>query len=274
MPELPEVETVKRTLTPYLINKRIARVKIYHPGVITIPDPDTFSNLITEKIIKSLGRRGKYIIFHLSEGYCLIGHLRMTGQLTLTSPDAPLLPHTHVVFTLDNDSQLRWVDTRRFGRLYLVKEEELSTTAGLKKLGPEPLDPAFKVKDLANICSGRKKPIKQVLLDQTLIAGIGNIYADEMLFLAGVDPRRAASSLTLEEIKRLYEAMKTSLEQGIKNNGTSIRDYVDGSGKRGSNQDFLKVYGRANKPCLFCGEPLLRIKIGGRSTHFCSHCQK
>jgi len=273
MPELPEVETIKRTLTPHLLEQKLARVEVYHPGVIAAPDPATFSRLLAGRSITNLGRRGKYLLIHLADEYCLLAHLRMTGRLVLKDGAAPLEPHTHVVFALASGATLHWVDTRRFGRLYLGGEAEVETLPGLRDLGPEPLDPAFDIPALAAILAGRRRPLKQVLLDQHLVAGLGNIYADEALFTAGLDPRRPAASLNSGEVARLHGAMQTVLEQGITNHGTSIRDYVDGSGRQGSNQDHLQVYGRTGRPCPHCGQPLERVRLGGRSTHFCPRCQ-
>lgn len=271
MPELPEVETVKRTLVPHLLGRKFAGVEIYQPGVIAFPDPESFAALLAGKTIEDLDRRGKYLLFRLAAGYCLVAHLRMTGRLVLTAAASPAAAHTHVIFSLDNGAHLHWVDTRRFGRLYLAKEEEIAKVAGMQKLGPEPLE--IGVDALAAICSGRQRPIKQVLLDQQLLAGIGNIYADEMLFRAGLHPGRPAGSLTAVELACLHRAMQSVLQQAIANQGTSIRDYVDGSGRPGSNQNYLQVYGRTGQACDRCGRPLERVKIGGRSTHFCSCCQ-
>lgn len=273
MPELPEVETIKRTLSPYLQGQIIAGVEVYHPGVIALPDANTFGRVLTGQRITTLGRRGKYLLFHLEGGCFLVAHLRMTGRLLLVPAGDPLVPHTHVVFQLGGGPTLRLVDTRRFGRLYLGLEEEVTAKAGLGEMGPEPLDPAFTAGELATICARRRRPLKQVLLDQRLIAGIGNIYADEMLFRSGLHPLRPAASLTEDEVARLHSAMRETLEQGIANAGTSIRDYVDGRGQQGRNQDYLQVYGRAGQPCCVCGRILVRIKSGGRSTVFCPGCQ-
>ncbi|MBC7324789.1 MAG: DNA-formamidopyrimidine glycosylase, partial [Moorella sp. (in: Bacteria)] len=232
-----------------------------------------FSYLLVGKRITGLGRRGKYLLFHLADGYDLVAHLRMTGRLTLAAGADPLLPHTHVIIHLDSGPCLRWTDTRRFGRLYLGQADRVLAAAGVQELGPEPLDPAFDVAALAAICAGRRRPLKQVLLDQHLLAGIGNIYADETLFLAGLHPLRPAASLSGEEVARLHQSMRVVLEQGIANYGTSIRDYVDSSGRRGRNQDCLQVYGRVGQPCGRCGRTLERLKIGGRTTVFCPACQ-
>ncbi|WP_258359615.1 bifunctional DNA-formamidopyrimidine glycosylase/DNA-(apurinic or apyrimidinic site) lyase [Moorella sulfitireducens (nom. illeg.)] len=273
MPELPEVETIKRTLGPHVQGKTIAGVEVYHPGVIAVPDAGTFIHLLAGKTITGLDRRGKYLLFYLTGDCCLVAHLRMTGRLILTTANEPVLRHTHVIFRLADSSTLRWVDSRRFGRLYLGEKDEVAVAAGLKKLGPEPLDPSFDAAALAAACAGRRRPVKQVLLDQHLLAGIGNIYADEMLFLAGINPARAASSLTAVEVTGLYQAMQAALAQGIANYGTSFRDYVDSYGRQGKNQDYLQVYGRAGRPCSRCGHTLERIKIGGRTTVFCPACQ-
>jgi formamidopyrimidine-DNA glycosylase len=273
MPELPEVETIKRTLAPHLQGRTIAGVEVHHPGVIAIPDADSFARILAGKRITGLERRGKYLLFNLDDDYGLAAHLRMTGRLVLAASVDPLPPHTHIVWYLPGDLTLRWVDSRRFGRLYLARKDEVVFKTGLKELGPEPLDPAFNSATLAAICAGRRRPVKQVLLDQRLLAGIGNIYADEILFVAGLDPRRPAASLNQEEVACLRGAIQAVLEQGIANHGTSIRDYVDGSGRQGSNQDHLQVYSRTGRPCPRCSQILVRVRLGGRSTHFCPRCQ-
>ncbi|PRR69013.1 DNA-formamidopyrimidine glycosylase [Neomoorella humiferrea] len=273
MPELPEVETIKRTLRPHVLGKTIAGVEVYHPGVIAVPDAVTFKEQLTGKVVTDLERRGKYLLFFLGDEYCLIGHLRMTGRLMLAADCENIPPHTHVIFFFAGGGGLQWVDSRRFGRLYFGKKEEIVALAGLDKLGPEPLDPTFDVEALAAICAGRKRSIKQVLLDQHLLAGIGNIYADEMLFLAGIHPARPAADLSGEELTRLYHAMQDVLKQGITNGGTSFRDYVDGYGRQGKNQHHLQVYGRAGLPCRRCGRILTKLKLGGRTAVFCPACQ-
>ncbi|NLW07944.1 MAG: bifunctional DNA-formamidopyrimidine glycosylase/DNA-(apurinic or apyrimidinic site) lyase [Clostridia bacterium] len=276
MPELPEVETVKRTLSPHLMGQKFTEIKIYHPAVIAYPDAAAFVKILTGRPVRSLDRRGKYLIFNLDENldeaYCLVGHLRMTGRLILAGDAVPLAPHTHVVFSLDNGVYLHWVDVRRFGRLYLAREEEIMAVTGMAKLGPEPL--GMSVEALAAICAGRRRPLKQLLLDQHLLAGIGNIYADEILFEAGLHPGREAGSLNRMEIERLQKAVQQVLRQAIANQGTTFRDYVDGSGRPGKNQEYLKAYGRTGKPCSRCGQLLERVILGGRSTHFCPGCQK
>ncbi len=272
MPELPEVETIKRTLNPSLQEQEITAIKIYHPDVVAFPDPDSFIKTLTGKIIKNLSRRGKYLIFHLTDAHWLVAHLRMTGRLVYTADISPQAPHTHVIFSLANGFYLHWVDTRRFGRFYLATKTKIKKIAGMDKLGPEPLEIEAGV--LTAACAGRRRALKQVLLDQRILAGIGNIYADEMLFQAGLRPDRPAGSLTKTELICLHQAMQSVLRRAIANQGTSIRDYVDGSGRPGSNQYYLQVYGRTGQVCCRCGKTLERKKIGGRSSHFCPCCQK
>lgn len=274
MPELPEVETVKRTLAPMVTGKKITGVKVYHTDVVAVPEPGSFERTLTGRCIERIERRGKYLVFRLAGRYCLVVHLRMTGRLFLTEKVEPVALHTHAVISLEGGRYLHWVDSRRFGRFYLVKEEDITVIRGLSRLGPEPLDPSFGLQDLAAICGKSRRPLKQVLLDQDAIAGIGNIYADEILHCCGLRPDRPAASLDAGDIDALYRAVVAVLNRAITNQGTSIRDYVDGIGRRGSNQNYLQVYGRTGRSCYRCGKEVERIKIGGRSTHFCPGCQK
>ncbi|MCG0277759.1 MAG: DNA-formamidopyrimidine glycosylase [Thermanaeromonas sp.] len=274
MPELPEVETVRRTLEPLLKGRAITEARVLHPSVVRGPEVHEFSSLLPEKKVIALERRGKYLLWSLSEGYTLIWHLGMTGRLLwVERPEGALEPHTHVIITFSNGGQVRFVDVRRFGRCYLGHTEEVLREVGVKDLGVEPLSPEFTVERLAQMTRSTKRRIKEVLMDQHCIAGLGNIYSDEALFQAGLHPLRPASSLSEEEIERLHRAIRGVLEAGISHGGTSFRDYVNGLGQRGNHQDYLAVYGKKGEPCPRCGKAIETLKVGGRTSYFCSRCQ-
>ncbi|MBM7855050.1 formamidopyrimidine-DNA glycosylase [Desulfohalotomaculum tongense] len=274
MPELPEVETVKRSLEKLITGLTIINVDVLMPKIIKSHTAQDFKKLLMGSEIKKLGRRGKYLLVYLSANKVLVIHLRMTGRLVLLKDNAELPKYTHVIFYLENDKRLIFADMRQFGRIDLLPEEELANMPGLKKLGPEPLEKKFNPEYLKKELKRRRTKIKALLLDQTFVAGLGNIYADEALHLAKVHPERPARDLTAEEIVNLYNAIVTVLRQGIKNRGTSFSDYVDGEGNTGSNQNMLKVYRREGKPCHCCGSIIKRKKVAGRSSCFCPQCQQ
>ncbi|GFN22455.1 bifunctional DNA-formamidopyrimidine glycosylase/DNA-(apurinic or apyrimidinic site) lyase [Thermanaeromonas sp. C210] len=273
MPELPEVETIKRTLKPKVEGRVIEGVEVLNPAVVCSPSPEEFCSLLPEKRILDIGRRGKYLLWQVDGGHALVWHLGMTGRLTVSSPGVPLEPHTHVLLTLDGGLQVRYADPRRFGRCYLGPVPGVFTLAGLDRLGVEPLSPEFTPEGLKGLLAGRRRCVKEVLLDQHCLAGLGNIYCDEALFEAGIHPLRPSCTLTVGEVARLHRAIRKVLEDGICHGGTSIRDYIDGDGKRGCHQEYLAVYGRAGQPCPRCGGPVERLVVGGRGTHFCRRCQ-
>lgn len=274
MPELPEVETVMRTLQPSLAGLKITGVEISMPKIIKTPEAGQFKDTIVGKRIVKTARRGKYLLIDLSDGYTLAVHLRMTGRLLYIEPDEPVAKHTHVVFTLDNGRQLRFSDIRQFGRMWLAPTASLHTLAGFKELGVEPMGEAFTREFLKRELRRRHARIKPLLLDQTFIAGLGNIYTDEALHRAKINPERLATTLTPREIVQLYHAIREVLQEGIDNRGTTLRDYIDGDGRAGNNQDHLWVYSREGKPCLRCKKPIIRKKVGGRSSFYCPSCQK
>ncbi|MFZ5597768.1 MAG: bifunctional DNA-formamidopyrimidine glycosylase/DNA-(apurinic or apyrimidinic site) lyase [Bacillota bacterium] len=274
MPELPEVETIRRTLEQRVAGLVITDVNLITPKIIKSPSPQSFIKGITGKKIKKLGRRGKYLMMHLSGNKTLLIHLRMTGRLVYTPPDTHPARHTHAVFTLDNGYSLHFTDVRQFGRMILADTDRVNTLPGLRDLGLEPLGKEFTRDFFKKGLKGRRAKIKSLLLDQTFIAGLGNIYADEALHRARINPEKIASTLSPRETARLYLAIKEVLAEGIANRGTSFRDYVDGMGKTGSNQETLRVYNREGKPCLNCTKPIVRIKLGGRSSYYCPTCQK
>lgn len=273
MPELPEVETVKRSLEPYLVGKKITGVDIYYGGIVKEPEPAVFRSLIQDKEIKSLGRRGKYLLLNLSEDLTLVIHLRMTGRLTVTDRAQPVDKHTHLIFRLSGEKELRFTDVRKFGLVYLVPTGCWSSIGGLFTLGTEPLEEEFTLACLHEKIQRKKTKLKSFLLDQREIAGIGNIYADEILFEAGLHPERPLETLSAEEIERLFFAIRSRLRAGVESRGTSFRDYVDGTGAKGNFQNELKVYGRGGEPCEKCGTQLVRSVVAGRGTVFCPRCQ-
>jgi formamidopyrimidine-DNA glycosylase len=218
----------------------------------------------------SVGRRGKYVVIGLDKGYLLI-HLKMSGRLQVVQLDEPQDKHTHTVFDLDDGQQLRFQDVRKFGRVYLV-EDIAQVTADL---GPEPLSEDLTVDDFQHLLTRRSGRLKSLLLNQQFLAGIGNIYADESLFAAGLHPLRKADSLAPSEQRRLYESIRQVLGRAVRSRGTTLTDqgYVDADGRKGEYQDHVAVYGRSGEPCPVCGGAIERIRIGGRSTHYCPHCQ-
>ena len=275
MPELPEVETVRRSLEEKLRGLTIIDAGVYLEKIIKEPvSVDTFKEIVIGKKIERLDRIGKYLLLHLSDSYVIVIHLRMTGQLLYAAQYEDITKHTHIIFKLDNDYQLRFVDIRQFGTIYLLKEDELKTIKGLAALGPEPLSEDFTVALLSEKLSKKTKKIKQVLLDQDVVAGLGNIYADEVLFDSGILPDRRANTLTEDEINKLYQSIVQVIKEAISHRGTSFRDYVDGDGEKGGHQDYLQVYRRTDQPCSRCQCHIKREKIAGRSSHFCPGCQK
>jgi formamidopyrimidine-DNA glycosylase len=272
MPELPEVETIRLTLEPKLIGKTIIRGAVHFEKLIQNHSVDDFLKEIDHKHIIRLSRRGKYLLFYLSGDLVLTIHLRMTGQLMVEPAANPLAKATYMQLTLDDGNELRFRDQRKFGRVALF--DVLHPLAAIEKLGPEPLSPEFSVQCLKERLNHRKIAVKKALLDQEVIAGIGNIYADEALFLAGIHPARLVPSLTAEELEQLYIAIRRVLAEAIENRGTTKRDYRDGDGHPGSNQEKLRVYDRKGLACIQCGNMIVKMNFGGRGTHFCPICQK
>jgi formamidopyrimidine-DNA glycosylase len=274
MPELPEVENYARDLKPLLVGRRIQAVHVYWPRTVANLTPEAFAQGLVGRQIVNADRRGKYLLFPLDNHQTLILHLRMTGQVKLLGAAAEPDVHTHVVMELDNGRRLHYRDPRKFGRFYLVSDP--AQVVG--KLGPEPLRESFTPIDLFNAVQGRRVAIKVLLLDQTVVAGIGNIYADEALFLAGIDPRRPGNSLTLADCNRLHTCIRQLLAEAIREGGSSLgrsglSNYERPVGVMGQYQHRHRVFRRASKPCPRCGTPIERIKLAQRSTHFCPRCQ-
>lgn len=274
MPELPEVEQVVRSLRGDLLGRSMVSLEVFHTAVLHEPlgDEEAFQEALTDRVIQGVRRRGKYILLDLDQGH-LICHLRMTGKLMVVSQASTRSAHRHLQIHLSDGRLLVYDDVRRFGGFALVKEDPLKMPP-LNRLGVEPLDEAWSGEVLYQRLRGRAVPIKNFLLDQHEIAGIGNIYADEALFRAGIRPRKRSNRLTRREAATLFEAIQTVLQEAIRLGGSTIRDYRDGHGEAGSFQDFHQVYGRAGKPCFICHHLLKRIQIGGRTTVYCPHCQR
>ena len=270
MPELPEVETVASDLRARLIGRTITGVTVNWHRTIARPDVEEFVHHVAGRRVRSVSRRGKYVVIELDHRYLLV-HLMMSGRLRVVSADAPQDSHVRVVLKLDSGQDLRFQDTRKFGRFYLVEDPQEVTA----RLGPEPLDDDFTLGDFRRRLAGRRGRLKPLLLNQQFLAGLGNIYADEALFSAQLHPLRTADSLTLAEQARLYEAIRAVLSRAVKGRGTTLSDggYTDAAGEEGTFQASLAVYGRGGQDCLRCQAPVERIVLGGRSAHYCPSCQ-
>lgn len=270
MPELPEVETVKNQLSPYIIGRRILGVSLLWDKIIKEPSPQEFTFRITKEKITGIERHGKYLIVDLNSGDKLIIHLKMTGSLILQKDDAEPPKFTRAIIHLDDGQNIYFCDPRKFGVLKLVKD----TQAIDNKLGPEPLEEEFTLKSFIEKLEKRTALIKALLLDQKFLAGVGNMYADEALFAARIDPRRTSSSLTKSEIQRLYNAIREALIAGIKYGGASIVTYYHPDGSKGTAQQYFNVAHGQKKSCPACGGLIKRIVVRGRGTYYCPKCQK
>jgi len=269
MPELPEVETVVRTLRSGLIGRRIeavrlGRVKMRRSG------PTTWRRWVIGRRFVSIDRRGKWIIIQMSDGMFLV-HLGMTGQLTIGPARCPRKPHTHVQFNLDSGQQLRFCDPRRFGSFSYYTDESALQGYLASKLGPEPF--FLKAQSWRFTLQQTRRCLKAVLLDQAIVAGVGNIYADEALFLSRLHPATRAHRLDNHAADRLRKALGKVLSIAVEFRGSSIRNYLDGNGERGGYQEEFRVYGRFGQPCRRCRTPIARMKLAGRTTHYCPMCQ-
>jgi formamidopyrimidine-DNA glycosylase len=274
MPELPEVETVRRMIEPQLIGQTILSVSVSNPQIIAYPDATAFAALLTGQTVRRMSRRGKFLTVHFESGDRLVIHLRMTGQLLVTPSDYPVEKHTHLQAALSVGCQIRYIDVRRFGRFWYLKADEPDSITGQDKLGLEPLDDALTKDYLKARLGGRKKSIKEMLHDQSVVAGIGNIYSDEILFEAGLYPEEKCFDLTAGDWDSLSAKIKEVIAWGIKANETTPEEYLAGAGKEYRNMPDLRVYGREGQPCSRCGAAIERIVIGGRSSCYCPVCQR
>lgn len=271
MPELPEVETVRKALLKKVQNKIIKDINIIYPKIFEEPSADEVKKLIKNQKINDIKRRGKWLIFELDD-YYLLSHLRMEGKYIYRTINYEYEKHELVSFILE-DMELRYKDTRKFGKMYLLKKDNLINSP-LSKLGYEPWDNNLNVEYLKEKCKKKSLPIKTILLDQSIITGIGNIYADEILFLSKINPHKKGKDLTEKEIQSIIDNTKKVLEQAIEDGGTTIRSYTSEENVSGRFQQKLFVHKRENEECRICKTIIKKDRIGGRSTYYCPSCQK
>ncbi|HWQ15415.1 MAG TPA: bifunctional DNA-formamidopyrimidine glycosylase/DNA-(apurinic or apyrimidinic site) lyase [Roseiflexaceae bacterium] len=272
MPELPEVQRAADTLAAQIAGCRIAAVtRLDWPRMVETHAPETFAALLAGRTVCGAARRAKWLLLELDGGWTLALHLRMSGYVAVYGPEAEPDRHTRLALRLADGRQVFFHDARKFGRARLLD------AAGVAALdathGPEPLDEAFTANELARLLRGRRRAIKPLLLDQAVLAGVGNIYADEALWRARIHPLRPADTLGDAEVARLHEAIRAALRDGLERGGSTLRDYRDAYGAAGENQQHFEVYDRAGQPCSRCGTPIVRAVVGQRGTHFCPVCQ-
>lgn len=273
MPELPEVETIRRTLQHLVVNKTIDDVTIRWPKIIQHPEDTTqFVHLIRGETFRNVGRKGKFLLFYLDD-YILVSHLRMEGKYRVTRREEEIDKHTHVIFHCTDGEDIRYNDVRKFGTMHLFPIGQEMKQKPLNQLGPDPFEASYTLKYVEEKLKRTTRMIKAALLDQTIIAGLGNIYVDEVLFLANIHPETRANTLTKKQIKAIWHYAQVVLEKAVQLGGSSIRSYVDGEGEMGMFQQELYVYGRQNFPCEKCGTEILKLKVSGRGTHICPTCQ-
>ncbi|WP_282709097.1 DNA-formamidopyrimidine glycosylase [Ligilactobacillus sp. Marseille-Q7487] len=273
MPELPEVQTVRAGLEKLVLGTKITKVEIFYPKII-IGDTTEFCEKLVGQVIEKIDRRGKYLLFRFSNNLTMISHLRMEGKYFVLPSKQEPKKHTHVVFELDNGQKLCYNDVRKFGRMQLVITGQEESTTSLCKLGPEPVLPDFKVKDFYQALQGKKKVIKTALLDQSLVAGLGNIYVDEVLWMSKIHPQTLCNKITFAQAKVLHANIIEELALAVQAGGTTIRSYTDAFEHSGMFQFNLHVYGKKGQPCERCQTKIEKIVVGQRGTHFCPKCQK
>lgn len=272
MPELPEVETVRKALLLKLQNKKIINITILHNNVFNKNNIEEVKQKIKNQTINDIKRRGKWLVFEL-DNYYLLSHLRMEGKYLYRNKSQKVEKHELVIFNINNEFELRYKDVRKFGKMELVEKDKLNESS-LKKLGYEPWDKNLTITYLKEKYKNKNIPIKTLLLDQSIIVGIGNIYADEILFLSKINPHTKGKDLTEKNLKDIIENTKKVLEKAIKEGGTTIRSYTSEEGVTGLFQNDLNVHMKENEPCLVCKTKIKKDKIGGRSSYYCSNCQK
>jgi formamidopyrimidine-DNA glycosylase len=274
MPELPEVEVLRRSLLPHLVGDRIKRVVVTNPSLREPVDVARLRRAARGREILGLRRRSKYLLIDLEGGWTVVVHLGMSGRLTLAPGDAPPEPHEHVAFHLRSGRRLRLRDPRRFGLVFAVRTAEMETDPHFAPLGVEPLEPGFSGDTLARAAEGRRGPVKAFLMDAAVVVGVGNIYASETLYRAGVHPARSVSRISRARWERVAESAMAVLRQAIDQGGTTLNDFADGEGNSGYFQVSLSVYDREGEPCRACGRAVRRIVQSNRSTYFCPRCQR
>ena len=273
MPELPEVETVKESLKIKLVGKRILGAFVYYNNIIEYPSVDEFRSSIVNQTINDMTRYGKWLIFVLDD-YYLLSHLRMEGKYFFRTKGEDLNKHEHVVFSLSDDTELRYMDVRKFGKMHLIKKEDIKKQGPLIEMGLEPWDNKLTVEYLKKCYLKKSLPIKSVLLDQSIIVGIGNIYANEILYLSGINPLIPANTLSDKCLNNIITNTREVLEKAIKKGGTTIRSYTSVDGVHGLFQQELYVHGQEGDACKNCGAIIVKTKVGRRGTYYCPECQK
>lgn len=274
MPELPEVEVLRRSLEPRLVGDVVRRVEVRSPALREPLDVESFERHLTGRRIERLDRRAKYLLLEMEGGSTLAVHLGMSGQLTLVPSAVPPARHEHLAFHLEGGSRLRLHDPRRFGNAFALDTDALAADRHFEHLGVEPLSEEFSGAFLRAAARGRRGPVKAFLMDARVVVGVGNIYACEALFRAGVHPTRSVARISRERWDRLAEAVSEVLQDAIEEGGTTLNDFRDGMGESGYFQVSLAVYGREGEPCLRCGEPVRRKVLSNRSTYYCARCQR
>lgn len=272
MPELPEVETVKNTLKDFLLGKKIKDIIINYDKIIKYDNKD-FKNTLINQTFMDIDRYGKYLIFKLEKN-SLVSHLRMEGKYFIRKNLADITKHDHIIFTLENDIYLTYHDVRKFGTMELTKKGEEFFLKSLSKLGPEINDPNINIRNIYQKIKTSTRPIKAILLDQTIVAGLGNIYVDETLFLAKIHPNKQAKTISFKQLKIIINSAQEMINKAIKLGGTTIRSYQSSLGVDGRFQNELNVHTLAGKQCKSCNTLIKKIKVAGRGTYICPNCQK
>lgn len=272
MPEIAEVETVRNVLKSKILNKKIKNVQVLYSKMLDNTESD-FKNILIGNSFKDILRKGKWLIFELND-YYLLSHLRMEGKYFIKNSNDDIVKHEHIIISFDDNTDLRYHDTRKFGRMKLVLKNDLNNTEEIKKQGKEPFDDSLNSRYLKEKFSSKRIPIKTALLDQEIISGLGNIYADEVLYEAKINPLREAKSLTTIECNNIIKSSKEIISKAILEGGTTIKSYTSSLGVYGNYQNYLKAHKKEGQPCIRCGNPIKRIKVNGRSTYFCEFCQK
>ncbi|MDK1716689.1 DNA-formamidopyrimidine glycosylase [Dellaglioa algida] len=272
MPELPEVETVRRGLSQLVIGKTIKSIDVLWPKIIN-GDIIPFKHELEGRKIESIDRLGKYLLFRFDNQMTMVSHLRMEGKYFVRATDEPIEKHSHVIFHLTDGQDLRYNDVRKFGRMQLIPTGQERELSGLKKLGPEPIENEFKLSDFKKYLARKHMSIKPVLLNQEAVAGLGNIYVDEVLWMSKINPEQPANSISDSKLSSLRKNIILELATAVQAGGTTIRSYTGAFGETGLFQFDLNVYGQTGKPCPRCGTPIAKIKVAQRGTHYCPHCQ-
>ena len=272
MPEIAEVETVRQTLKRKILRKRIKNVNVLYERMLESDVNEFKSNLIGLEFSDIL-KKGKWLLFEIGD-YYLCSHLRMEGKYFIKNHDEEINKHEHVIFTFDDDTELRYHDTRKFGRMNLVLKKDIDTVEGVRKQGIEPIDSKLSKEYLFEAFKKKRLPMKTLLLDQTIISGLGNIYADEVLFASKINPLKIGNEITFDECQWIVESSKKIIEEAIKCGGTTIKSYTSSLGVTGRFQQNLMAHKRENEQCRNCDSIIKRVVVGGRSTYYCENCQK